>query len=359
MQEKIQAMDNTDALLRLERQLDIMEALQELNTGTSIFNWRSGGIFDWIVILSKIDDEKIVKVCGTDTALYLDFLLYASKFFGYLSLISVFIVLPIYFSGEPSPTNDFRLHPNQVPMQAFTILNISASTAKTTAAFLYAMMIIPPMGFRLILRYLNRYQFQTEKDEQFDDSSSHSALDIFEEDERKKSESVLVDVKKLRQEPRLLEDQDMYQKLYSDLEIAQHAIMLSNLPKDIPRLQLEETLKNVFDQIIHDEGLAGANGQSQVVKVVAISKLNPLIALYRKLEYFDDCYKKLDGQEGDAIEEYFNESSDGRMQYVEGREPRPTITVKTSMCAKRTREDAYEYYQEEIAKLKSKINVSL
>lgn len=140
-----------------------MEALKEMNAGTSIFNWRSGGIFDWLFILSKIDDEKIRKVCGTDSALYLDYLLYAAKFFGLLSIFSI-ILMTIYLSGEPLDANNFRLHGSTMSaMTALTILNVSKSTPKTTISFLYAILVVPPLGFWLILRYLNKYQLQSEK----------------------------------------------------------------------------------------------------------------------------------------------------------------------------------------------------
>ena len=89
--------------------MDILEALKEQNTGTNIFNWRSGGIFNWIVILSKIDDQKTVDICGTDSAVYLHFLSQSAKFFGILSIFSL-IMIPIYFTGDPTETNDFRQH---------------------------------------------------------------------------------------------------------------------------------------------------------------------------------------------------------------------------------------------------------
>lgn len=41
-------------------------------------------------------------------------------------------------------------------------------------------------------------------------------------------------------------------KRYTDLEIADHAIMLENLPRNIPRKYLEKRLKSVFKQICSD-----------------------------------------------------------------------------------------------------------
>lgn len=69
----------------------------------------------------------------------------------------------------------------------------------------------------------------------------------------------------------------MYEKLYSDIEVAQHTVMLSNLPQDVPRHQLEQSLKELFDSLINMEELNREDGQSQVIKVVVVSKLSPLI----------------------------------------------------------------------------------
>ena len=78
--------------------MDILEALKDLNKGSSILNWRSGGLFNWIFILKKIDDQKTVDICGSDSAVYLDFLQQASKFFGILSIFSI-ILIPLYITG--------------------------------------------------------------------------------------------------------------------------------------------------------------------------------------------------------------------------------------------------------------------
>ena len=38
----------------------ILESLD----GTKI--WREGGIFDWIMMLTEIDDRETIEICGTD-----------------------------------------------------------------------------------------------------------------------------------------------------------------------------------------------------------------------------------------------------------------------------------------------------
>ena len=35
--------------------MDIMDALKEQNVGVNVFDWKSGSIFDWMVLMNKID----------------------------------------------------------------------------------------------------------------------------------------------------------------------------------------------------------------------------------------------------------------------------------------------------------------
>jgi hypothetical protein len=44
--------------------------------------------------------------------------------------------------------------------------------------------------------------------------------------------------------------QDYGLKRYTDLEVAQHTIMLDGLPQHLPRRELEQKIKNMFKQIV-------------------------------------------------------------------------------------------------------------
>lgn len=61
----------------------------------------SDGVFDWLKILFKISDSKLVELCGTDAALYLIFLRYSSNFFGMISIINIGFLF-LYISGDPA-----------------------------------------------------------------------------------------------------------------------------------------------------------------------------------------------------------------------------------------------------------------
>ena len=66
--EKINEIESEQALMVLERQILILESLD----GSKI--WRSDGIFDWVTMMMEIDDHETIEICGTDSAIYLEFL---------------------------------------------------------------------------------------------------------------------------------------------------------------------------------------------------------------------------------------------------------------------------------------------
>jgi hypothetical protein len=43
---------------------------------------------------------------------------------------------------------------------------------------------------------------------------------------------------------------DYGMKKYSDIEIADHTLMISGLPKNIPRKKLEKIIKNLFEEVM-------------------------------------------------------------------------------------------------------------
>lgn len=47
----------------------------------------------------------------------------------------------------------------------------------------------------------------------------------------------------------------MSEKLYTDFEIAEHTVMLKDIPKNIPGSQLESGIKKLFEEFIKNEGL--------------------------------------------------------------------------------------------------------
>ena len=139
-------------LLKLERKLDIDDILKEFNCE------KIDGLFEWLRVLKRIDDERVIRICGTDVALYLVFLRYSSYFFGVISILNLFFLM-MYLTGSPQNDDNFRLDHKkaQYAMQALTILNVTASPVKVTICFLYSMIVIPACFFCLLLLYLSKF----------------------------------------------------------------------------------------------------------------------------------------------------------------------------------------------------------
>ena len=101
--------------------------------------------------MQKIDDYQLVKLCGTDAALYLVFLRYSSLFFAFISIINT-IFLGIYVSGNPR--KDELSIIEKYPMEFLTIYNVSDNTFKVSLCFIYSIIIVPAVVFIFIFRYL-------------------------------------------------------------------------------------------------------------------------------------------------------------------------------------------------------------
>ena len=67
-------------------------------------------------------------------------------------------IIYIYYNGDPLPQNDFRKHrSHQFPLQVFTILNVTKTAYKCVVAYLYSILVVAPMGFWMILYFLNKF----------------------------------------------------------------------------------------------------------------------------------------------------------------------------------------------------------
>lgn len=89
-------------LNKLERKLDIHDIMQELKIE------KMDGIFDWLHLVSRIDDAQVTRLCGTDSALYLIFLRYSSNMFRAISLLNIFFIV-LFLTGSPLDDDNFRM----------------------------------------------------------------------------------------------------------------------------------------------------------------------------------------------------------------------------------------------------------
>lgn len=86
-------------------------------------------------MLKKVDDESLKAICGTDGALYLIFLRYASKFFCVTTVLSMLIVIPIYLTGKANKDDSPVDVAEYVGLSRITILNITADEIKPAIIF--------------------------------------------------------------------------------------------------------------------------------------------------------------------------------------------------------------------------------
>lgn len=107
------------------------------------------------------------------------------------------------------------------------------------------------MGFWMVLRYLNKYRAKSMEIRYEQDSDSGSVVSVI--DERRPS--ILISMRDLQKDGELLEDRDLNQKFYSEFEIAEHTVMITGFPRDLPRIELEQGVKEMIDLIIQKENL--------------------------------------------------------------------------------------------------------
>ena len=141
---------------------------RKINLDETLLGWiplvKKDGIFDWIKLISRIDDSQLQKICGTDTALYLVFLRYSAIFFGCISCVNLAFIW-IFITGKPLPEDDYMIEHDitQYQLQALTILNVSATPSKITLCFLNSMLTIVAMTFYLIFKFMNKFKNNTQE----------------------------------------------------------------------------------------------------------------------------------------------------------------------------------------------------
>ena len=81
----------------------------------------------------------------------------STYFFGILSVFSL-ILLPLYFAGDPLVAYDYgRIASNHFVMRILTYLNVTGNETVLAFAFIYALVIIPLMGFSFIILYHHKF----------------------------------------------------------------------------------------------------------------------------------------------------------------------------------------------------------
>lgn len=69
------------------------------------------GPLDWIKVLKKISDDDLKIITGTDAALYIIFLRLAATFYFIMMIFSLVVLIPLYASGDPLPSDNEVTNP--------------------------------------------------------------------------------------------------------------------------------------------------------------------------------------------------------------------------------------------------------
>lgn len=163
--------------------------------------------------MHKIEDSQLVKLCGTDAALYLVFLRYTSVLFAVISLINL-VFLVIYITGNPRI--DELLSIEKYPMEFLTIFNVTNNTFKVSLCFIYSIIVVPSLVFAFIFRYLTILDHKK--------NHKHNA-------------------------------DDLKDNIINEIDISEHAIMIQGFPKNIPKDKLENIVENILIEILKNENI--------------------------------------------------------------------------------------------------------
>lgn len=132
-------------------------------------------------------------------------------------------------------------------MQLITILNVSGTQFKVIIIYFACIMIVTGLLIRMIFKYMMKYQnFEKTDLELFEDVDEDSNTP------RKRNMSSTSNFtfssestfKNMKPSDNPI---DYGLKKYSDIEIADHSIMITGIPKGISRKNLEKNIKNLFE----------------------------------------------------------------------------------------------------------------
>ena len=78
-------------------------------------------------------------------------------------------------------------------------------------------------------------------------------------------------------------------KRYTDLEIADHAIMIENLPKNIPREYLEKRLMSMFKQICSGQHIEGRFNEGSERQNLLLAPNDNLVSTVSVISDYQKC----------------------------------------------------------------------
>jgi Cytosolic domain of 10TM putative phosphate transporter/Late exocytosis, associated with Golgi transport len=113
---------------------------------------------DWIRVLRAISDEEMKAICGTDAALFIIFVRYASYFFALSALFGFAALVPMYVTGDPAKIAlVYDVISNQkITLLLITIVNCTKLTYKVAMSFSFILIFFTGGVFIFIFHFWKR-----------------------------------------------------------------------------------------------------------------------------------------------------------------------------------------------------------
>ena len=149
-----------------------------------MFAWCYGvkDMSGWFRALWHLDDDRLRDICGTDYTLYLVFLRYTACLLVIICIFNAVVMIPLYVTGEPMDSDNYKLDEGMSRMNSATVLNITATHSKMLFSYFCAVIFIPLLGFYMIYRFRAKYYNWKKKvnpmDEFRDIDISHFAIEV-------------------------------------------------------------------------------------------------------------------------------------------------------------------------------------
>jgi hypothetical protein len=92
-------------------------------------------------------------ICGTDGALYLVFIRYASQFFAILSIINAVLFIPLYVTGSNAGPDMYNKSNEFVQIKTLTLVHIKDDEARVIGVFIVMILAYTFMAFWFMRNY--------------------------------------------------------------------------------------------------------------------------------------------------------------------------------------------------------------
>ena len=142
-----------------EAKIEVLAPTQRGRCCQITFAWCYGfrDMFTWFKALWHLKDDQLIEICGLEYTLYLVFLRMSAILCFVITIFNGIILVPIYLTGEPMPSDDYKKVDTIPEMSAATVLNITSTPSKMIFAYICAIIVIPVFAITMIYKFRQKY----------------------------------------------------------------------------------------------------------------------------------------------------------------------------------------------------------